>query len=358
MSGGGVFERIKYIFMHFNGDDCAGIRRGQLNALKSDVKEIVGEVHATTTIRRREEFTSEYLYDQLKSIFVIDDVSYTVQKLKQELNERMEINAQRILEQKPVERCETLKKVRDIEARGERRKTVTNYTTEDALKLVQEHISALNWALFEAVKGKLVLHACGTKSIPEMHEGALQPEKILFGIVRLGFGVGRFRRVKWISFSWIGAKVSVIKRGAAVAEAGRYIGLLSQGIPMSITIEAREPADLDLSTIIAVAQRKIVMDNAMEEPTNPEVESQKDVSLDATMEAFHEALEEEKLLASDLPLEGENESDETLSVDREKEAEVEPASTEFPSVAELVARVRDENSPDDWVLIKAVPSSH
>lgn len=41
----------------------------------------------------------------------------------------------------------------------------------------------------------------------------------------MGFGAGKFRRTKWISFWWAGTAVGVAKRGAYLASKERAMGV-------------------------------------------------------------------------------------------------------------------------------------
>ena len=41
----------------------------------------------------------------------------------------------------------------------------------------------------------------------------LHPELVLYGLVRMSFGSGRFRRTKWVFIHWSGPKVPMVKRG-------------------------------------------------------------------------------------------------------------------------------------------------
>ena len=41
----------------------------------------------------------------------------------------------------------------------------------------------------------------------------LPEDQVLCGLVRMGFGTGKFRRTKWVSIWWVGSKVSAVKKG-------------------------------------------------------------------------------------------------------------------------------------------------
>lgn len=56
----------------------------------------------------------------------------------------------------------------------------------------------------------------GSLSFDEMTT-ALDQSQVLAGIIRLGFGTGRFRRTKRIAVWWMGDKVSFRQRGPSLA---------------------------------------------------------------------------------------------------------------------------------------------
>jgi hypothetical protein len=69
-----------------------------------------------------------------------------------------------------------------------------------------------NWALFVPDPANLELFDAGSLSVGEM-QTVLPEDQILAGLVRMGFGTGKFRRTKWISVWWVGGKVSAVKKG-------------------------------------------------------------------------------------------------------------------------------------------------
>eukprot|EP00397_Hematodinium_sp_SG-2012_P007016 GEMP01007056.1.p1 GENE.GEMP01007056.1~~GEMP01007056.1.p1 ORF type:complete len:583 (+),score=117.41 GEMP01007056.1:14-1762(+) len=340
VSGTGVFQRTKFIFIHFNGDACAVVRRGKANALKSAAYDLVGQVHASLTLVTKEDLTPEFLYEHLKSIFVIDDGTFSIQRMRQELEKKAEI-AQSIRLSQKAARAEAKesakqeaaasvktaaaasatalkaasktagaagtvaaeasprsnptpitvtpasgsprvagsgtkvhtsgsaaspvpgipKRISDLSCSSFKTRMKYDVTAEHGLSMVKKHMSPLNWAVFESHPSKLILWGSGSKSIPEIHEcGALDPLMILFGLVRLGFGVGRFRRVKWVSFTWVGPNVPIMKRGKLMAHKGVMLRRIHEGIACALTIEAGEANDLGLRTVILDVQRKIIID--------------------------------------------------------------------------------------------------
>ena len=71
---------------------------------------------------------------------------------------------------------------------------------KEAIKSVKDEMGVCNWALFYP-KGSL--YNAGSLGLHEM-QGCVPEDMVLFGIVRMGFGSGRFRRVKQLFIHWIG----------------------------------------------------------------------------------------------------------------------------------------------------------
>ena len=56
----------------------------------------------------------------------------------------------------------------------------------------------------------------GSLSVPEMANW-LKDDELLCGVMRLAFGVGRFRRVKWAFLTWSGPSAGAVKRAKAMS---------------------------------------------------------------------------------------------------------------------------------------------
>lgn len=96
----------------------------------------------------------------------------------------------------------------------------------------------------------------GSLSVPEMSKW-LAEDAFYFGLVRLGFGTGRFRRTKWVFVVWSGPKVPHVKRARAAAARSTLKSKLG---PSSIDIEAAAAEDITLPIIIDKVKRAAVVD--------------------------------------------------------------------------------------------------
>ena len=96
----------------------------------------------------------------------------------------------------------------------------------------------------------------GSLSLPEM-KNWLKDDQVLFGLVRMGFGCGRFRRIKWIFICWSGSGVGHIKRARAQSNRGTLKTKLGA---TSVDIEAACAEEITLDIVIEKVRRATVVD--------------------------------------------------------------------------------------------------
>lgn len=102
------------------------------------------------------------------------------------------------------------------------------FNPPDVLAAVREPMGHFNWALFRPSADPVALDFgnAGSLSVPELAKW-LRDDEVLCGLLRLGFGVGRFRRVKWVrargggGVCWGGVGVSVVRVRCATDRCGR-----------------------------------------------------------------------------------------------------------------------------------------
>lgn len=108
----------------------------------------------------------------------------------------------------------------------------------------------------------------------------LQEDQFYYGLLRLGFGTGRFRRTKWVFVVWSGPKVPMVKRARAMSQRAALKTKLG---PASVDIEAASLDDITLEAVIDKVKRAAVVDG-------DDVHSAEDPY---SVENFMKALEEE-----------------------------------------------------------------
>lgn len=107
----------------------------------------------------------------------------------------------------------------------------------------------------------------------------LKDDAVYFGLLRMSFGGGRFRRTKWVYLYWSGAKVAPMARAKAT---GARAGIKSKLGASSVDIEATSAEDVTLDAIIEKVRRSTAVDGKDDGGEDP-----------YSVDKFMKALEEE-----------------------------------------------------------------
>uniref|UniRef100_A0A7S1MMH2 ADF-H domain-containing protein n=1 Tax=Alexandrium catenella TaxID=2925 RepID=A0A7S1MMH2_ALECA len=258
--GSGAFARIKFIAVHFNGDDVPVVRRGRLNSNSAEVLAHFGQVHATLEFKRKEEFTVDSVCEQLLPVLTSDSNlegsgpdSQSAQSLKQ-MYEAI------ISEQKKAalgKRMSLRAGPRTARECGPGRRV----TAAGALAAVAKSRGQYNWVLLEPTQ--LELHNAGYGGLDEL-KAWLEDDKVLFGVIRFSFGNGKSSDtdcVKYVFVHWVGPSVPAVRRGQwnmQHKEADTMVRKFCTVIIMQK--EVHTPSDLDVGQIISEIQRLSVVD--------------------------------------------------------------------------------------------------
>jgi len=132
-----------------------------------------------------------------------------------------------------------------------------------ALTAVRASDGAFNWFLCDSAFNFV---NAGSLSAPEMAKW-LADDMPLFGLLRMSFGAGKFKRLKWITVSWPGgAKVGMVARAKAT---GARAGIKAKLGAASVDIEANTIADISLDNINDTVKRSTAVDGATEGGEDP-----------------------------------------------------------------------------------------
>jgi hypothetical protein len=211
--GSGTFKRSKFVYVHFVGPKCGIVKRGKWNA---EVGNMLALFNAPSGLEVDDKnvLSFAYLVSQLKKVFVADDGSFSLQKIQEEYNRRIAEEAAKHSGGSAggaagVASDEPLSPVRQRKLAVE-----LGLNTESVLKALREDLGPFNWATFEPNPTKLTLAEGGSGGIFELAD-QLPDDKVVFGLLRLAFGTGRFRRTKRVFFQWSGDNVGAVAKGKA-----------------------------------------------------------------------------------------------------------------------------------------------
>jgi hypothetical protein len=125
-----------------------------------------------------------------------------------------------------------------------------------ALRHVRERLGPFNWLLLRPTRGGIELIDAGSLSLAEMTKH-LDEADVCYGLLRMGFGSGLFRRTKWVGVWFNGPNASALTRGKA---AGAKEECLRRIEPFSLVVNASSLEELSLETIIDKVRRAAVID--------------------------------------------------------------------------------------------------
>lgn len=297
--GSGSFARGKVVLLHFNGDDCPAVKRARANALTGQVKaQLTGDhtdgFHASIQLTRREEVTTENIVSMVSDCFVVDNIEGYKNKgwAMRELPQNSVTPGgsasvpHSFPEAEPVAPAESIAPPPAAavveappssgesglgEAKEEGGKTATAAPAPRPPLLYDSGRDALrgiasggpwNWVLLGPDVKELPLLGGGAGSVDEMRNCAREHQDLVtFGLLRLGFGIGRLKRTKYIVVHVIGGQVPVVRRGRlnallpAMEEAFRFFA------PCSACMTDLSSDDLDPEQVLNRIRQVSVVDD-------------------------------------------------------------------------------------------------
>merc|ERR1712217_386956 len=75
------------------------------------------------------------------------------------------------------------------------------WTGQRIVKCIHAQTSPMNWAVFKPSDSEIIPMAFGHGDLNDLR-AALKPDQVQYGIMRLTFGEGRFRRSHWVFVCW------------------------------------------------------------------------------------------------------------------------------------------------------------
>jgi len=240
--GSGTFERLKLFFIHFNGQKAAVVKRGRANARMNDARTLLGTTSGSLTVTSAAECTLQNIMLMLQHCISEDGLQ--LDAIRAGYQQRLkEWEAQ----------CAKAEPVGTVFERG------CKLGVMGMIEAVQHISGPLNWILLHAAADPFKVFNAGLGSAVEMH-AKLDPQYVLYGLLRMGFGAGKFKRTKWVFVHFIGDEVPPVKRGRQNALVGKmYARLACQGVSV-LKVEATHPDQASLEAILDRVRRAAVID--------------------------------------------------------------------------------------------------
>jgi hypothetical protein len=107
--GTGRLQRSKLVFIHFSGDDAPAVRRGRVNALKTDVVRLISHAHAYLTAHLVRDVSIATILNTLHQVLVLEDnedadfITVKGYVQNQELAEKTKLEAVEIIKLEQIE---------------------------------------------------------------------------------------------------------------------------------------------------------------------------------------------------------------------------------------------------------------
>jgi len=278
--GSGTFKRNKMLLIHFNGDSCSGLARAKLNSHGHKAEAAFGDTNAKLTMGEKAECDLDNIFRETKAVFAGDDIgNFSIGDMKADYEKMLASTRKKAIEAMLAGDDESAPKRKTAKEMG--------VSGEKALELVRKPMGPFNWALFVPDPANLELWDAGSLSVAEM-QTLLPEDQVLCGLVRMGFGTGKFRRTKWVSIWWVGSKVSAVKKGQMLGSGkDQVMRKINSG---GITLEGATVDDVSVDEVIDKVRRAAIIDGDDVDG----IGGARDAGADPfSMDAYYAALEEE-----------------------------------------------------------------
>ena len=282
--GSGTFQRNKLLLLKWVGSKCGAMKRAKQVQRTGEVREqqtllsppvffihthtlslispsfflplqvqnVIGMTHTSLSITEHAECSLDHVLKEVGSVLVADSGDFTLEKLKEEIQKKVE-------EARQVQEAAAAAAVtKTLCAMPQVRQTAADMglSLDVVMRELRKPLGALNWVLFKAGTELDMVNA-GSESIDEMHSH-VDDKQVMYGLLRLGVGMGHFRRVKWIAITFVGSEVGAVKRGQLLSSKSVMEGLMK---PYQITLELQGSDELNLPNLVEKVTPYIVADD-------------------------------------------------------------------------------------------------
>ena len=264
--GSGSFSRTKFIYIHYAGPTCSVVKRARWNSLLGDAKAVFSTNNGIQIDNPDDELTLDNLLSKLQHVFVVDNGTFSIAQVKEEHARRIqEEEKAREEELARIASLHTAKKgstdkgdAAVVEVKKRKLAVELGLTEASILKALREETGPINWVLYnyDQKVGPTLVNG-GGGGVPELNE-LLEEGSIQYGLIRMSFGTGRFRRTKYIFFQWAGDAVSAMKKGRAAMDVPAMVEKLGRA-NAEIQLHGRDSADV--ASIVRTVEPFFVIDN-------------------------------------------------------------------------------------------------
>ena len=246
--GSGSLSRTKFVYVHFSGSSCPVVQRARWNSVLGDAMTVLNTNNGIQ-IDNPAEMTLDNILAKLEHVFVVDSGSYTIAQAKLDIARRI---------QEESERVDGARSSPTPPKQSPRLALELGLNESSILKALGDDDGPINWVIYNLNAGgaTTTLLNAGGGGIPEM-SGLLEDDAVQFGLLRLAFGIGRFRRTKRIFFQWAGDSVSAMEKGKAAAAVPDMVERLGHA-HAEIQLFGRE--SLDVGSIVRTVEPFFVVD--------------------------------------------------------------------------------------------------
>lgn len=279
--GSGTFQRTKVVYVHWIGPACSAVKRGKHNAEKDRALTALRVSAGVEVAGDRAELSFDKLVAKMRNVFVADDGTFDVSAIKKEYETRL---AEQQAVMSPLK--SDLADEPQSPIRPRKLATDLGASRDAILAALREDMGPFNWMTARPV-GEAPLVEAGSNGLFELLDH-LPDNAVLFGVVRVAFGSGRFRRTKRIFFQWNGGATGAVAKGKA--SNAKSVAMDALG-PCNLDITLNGEDDRSVDGILKKLEHVFVVDNINLPSATPAAKA-------VSAEEYIKALEEEQRAAS------------------------------------------------------------
>lgn len=334
MVGSGSLRRSRTVFLHLDGVNCplTGKRsKMRINEYTNDARTLLGALHLPS-IRfvEKAEVTVENVLQQVRKIVVGDTAEYTLDWVINDYSERLQAKRERLTRQNS-ENVVTLPSYR-----------IPGHDCSSTFEMGRDALRAIitgphNWLFWSSAPAprRMQVMGGGLSTISDMSDFlSMHADKVLFGLIRMEFGVGRLKREKFVFVHAVGQNTQVATRAKSFEDAARMKQLVEEYVDVAVEMQVKDASELNDAEVIARVLKAAILDR-------DEIAGDKAGHDCYTVEYFRDAVKR-KL--------------DELAQENVTDSEKNKASwMESKTHEEVVKLVHSEDGPD-WAVFRAGPA--